>query len=154
MIVISHCTRGVDKLDFHVPLPNANENKKKKWPVIVTSHFASFALSNSWLEYLRDASKEGLLKKETLDKIVFQTDVANCLLNSNKPQKRGQPSSENSQVVKKKAPNASSLPVSTVGYDGINHWPQQTNIPNAQCCRREECTSKSCVRCRKCNILL
>ncbi|KAH8035585.1 hypothetical protein HPB51_007768 [Rhipicephalus microplus] len=145
---------GVDKLDFIMSL-YPMRTRTKKWPVRVISHFASFALSNSWLEYLRDANKAGLLRKETLDMMAFQTDVANCLLNSNKPQKkRGRPSNDNSRTVKKKVPNASPLPVSTVRYDGINHWPQQVNMANAQRCRREECTSKSRVRCRKCNIFL
>lgn len=145
---------GVDKLDFIMSL-YPMRTRTKKWPVRVISHFASFALSNSWLEYLRDANKAGLLRKETLDMMAFQTDVANCLLNSNKPQKkRGRPSNDNSRTVKKKVPNASPLPVITVRYDGINHWPQQVNMANAQRCRREECTSKSRVRCRKCNIFL
>ncbi|KAH8041458.1 hypothetical protein HPB51_015820 [Rhipicephalus microplus] len=94
---------GVDKLDFIMSL-YPMRTRTKKWPVRVISHFASFALSNSWLEYLRDANKAGLLRKETLDMMAFQTDVANCLLNSNKPQKkRGRPSNDNSRTVKKKA---------------------------------------------------
>ncbi|KAH8038433.1 hypothetical protein HPB51_001548 [Rhipicephalus microplus] len=93
---------GVDKLDFIMSL-YPMRTRTKKWPVRVISHFASFALSNSWLEYLRDANKAGLLRKETLDMMAFQTDVANCLLNSNKPQKkRGRPSNDNSRTVKKK----------------------------------------------------
>ncbi|KAL3206147.1 hypothetical protein MRX96_040364 [Rhipicephalus microplus] len=56
--------------------------------------------------------------------------------------------------MKRKAPNASPLPVSTLRYDGIQHWPQQMNIPNAQRCRRDGCSSKSRVRCRKCDIFL
>ncbi|KAH8018572.1 hypothetical protein HPB51_008993 [Rhipicephalus microplus] len=124
--------------------------RTRKWPVRVISHFASFALCNSWLEYIRDANAEGLLKKDTINMMAIQRGVANCLLSVNKPQKkRGRPSSENPQVMKKKAPNASPLPVSTLCYDGIYHWPQQTNILNAQRCRREGCSSKSRVRCRK-----
>ncbi|KAL3224380.1 hypothetical protein MRX96_049510 [Rhipicephalus microplus] len=44
--------------------------------------------------------------------------------------------------------------LSTLRYDGIQHWPQQMNIPNAQRCRRDGCSSKSRVRCRKCDIFL
>lgn len=76
--------------------------------------------------------------------MAFQTDIANCLLNSNKPQKRGRPSSENSQIVKKKAANGLSLPVSTVRYDEINHWPQQMNIPNTTLLQRGMHIKKPC----------
>ncbi|KAH8022946.1 hypothetical protein HPB51_006376 [Rhipicephalus microplus] len=53
---------GVDKLDFIMSLYPMRTGTSK-WPVRVISHFASFALCNSWLEYIRDANAEGLLKK-------------------------------------------------------------------------------------------
>lgn len=121
--------------------------RTKTWPVRVMSHFASFALCNSWLEYIRDANEEGLLRK-TMDITPFQTHLANCLLIYKLQKKRGRSSNENPQVMKRKAPNASPLQVSTFRYDGSNHWPQQMNTPNAQRCRREECSSKSHDRCR------
>ncbi|XP_075721839.1 uncharacterized protein LOC142765148 [Rhipicephalus microplus] len=66
---------------------------------------------DGWLEYIRDANAEGLLKKDTMDMMAFQRDGASCLLSVNKPQKkRARPSSENPQVMKRKAPNASPLP--------------------------------------------
>ncbi|KAH8027388.1 hypothetical protein HPB51_005154 [Rhipicephalus microplus] len=53
---------GVDKLDFIMSL-YPMRTRTSKWPVRVISHFASFALCNSWLKYIRDANAEGLLKK-------------------------------------------------------------------------------------------
>ncbi|KAH8038488.1 hypothetical protein HPB51_001661 [Rhipicephalus microplus] len=51
----------VDKLDFIMSL-YAMRTRTRKWPVRVISHFASFALCNTWLEYIRDDNAEWLLK--------------------------------------------------------------------------------------------
>ncbi|KAL3172782.1 hypothetical protein MRX96_038957 [Rhipicephalus microplus] len=53
---------GVDKPHFIMSL-YPMRTRTSKWPVRVIFHFASFALCNSWLEYIRDANAEGLLKK-------------------------------------------------------------------------------------------
>ncbi|KAL1462085.1 hypothetical protein MTO96_027313 [Rhipicephalus appendiculatus] len=89
---------GVDKLDFVMSLYPIRA-KTKKWPVRVISHLTSFALANSWLQYLRDASAEGLQRKETKDMLEFQTDVALSLIRSNRPseKKKGRPSLESLQ---------------------------------------------------------
>ncbi|KAH9371514.1 hypothetical protein HPB48_017503 [Haemaphysalis longicornis] len=39
--------------------------------------FADF--TNSFIEYIRDANEEGLPRKETMNMMAFQTDVANLL---------------------------------------------------------------------------
>ncbi|KAH8042753.1 hypothetical protein HPB51_025735 [Rhipicephalus microplus] len=57
---------GMDKLDFVMSLYSIRA-KTKKWPIRVSSHLTSFALAKSRLRYLRDASAEGLKRKETRD---------------------------------------------------------------------------------------
>lgn len=131
------CMGGVDNLDF-------------------AFHFASFAFCNSWLEYLRDANEERLPKKEALDMLAFQTDVANSLITCNKPfqKKRGRPSNQSPQSAIKRAHKAEPLPTHTARYGGYNHWPDHVSNTNAQGCRREGCSSKGRIRCRKCSIFL
>ncbi|KAH8025989.1 hypothetical protein HPB51_015294 [Rhipicephalus microplus] len=51
---------GVDKLEFIMPIYLFRAKTKKKMAVRLISQLTSFALPNSWLEYLRDASVEGL----------------------------------------------------------------------------------------------
>lgn len=87
----------VDKLDFIMSLYYIRAKIKKKLPVRLISHLTSFALANSWLEYLRAASAEFLVRKNTKDMLQFQTDIEMSLLVSNKTleRKRGRPSAEN-----------------------------------------------------------
>lgn len=54
---------GVDKLDFVMAL-YPMKAKTRKWPVRVMCHFISLALANSWLEYVRDASDQGLPRRK------------------------------------------------------------------------------------------
>ncbi|KAG0414393.1 hypothetical protein HPB47_008460 [Ixodes persulcatus] len=145
---------GVDKLDFIMSLYPIR-TRPKKWTVRVISHFITFGLSNSWLEYIRDASEEGLPKKATKDMLTFQVDVAQSLISSNKaPQKkRGRPSLETTQP-SKKPHNAEALPTNTVRYDAQSHWPEHVRASFAHRCRREGCKRKSRIRCRKCNVFL
>lgn len=146
---------GVDKLDFIMSLYHIRA-KTKKWPVRVISHLISFALANSWLEYLRDASAEGLVRKNTKDMLQFQTDIAMSLLVSNKTleRKRGRPSAENLQDVPKACHNSSPLPTNSVRLDGREHWPQHVAARFPQRCRKPGCNSKSRIRCRKCEVFL
>lgn len=143
---------GVDKLDF-VMWFYPMQTKTKKWTVREIAHFASFSLANSWLEYVRDADKERLLKKNTMGMLAFQTNVAHSLITCNKmaQKKRGRPSNESPQPVAKKAHNTEPPPTNTVRYDGCY---QHVSMPFAQQCRREDCGSKGRIRCKKCGIFL
>ncbi|KAH9360118.1 hypothetical protein HPB48_003824 [Haemaphysalis longicornis] len=57
---------GVDKLDFLMSLYPLSTRTSKR-PARVVSHFIGFAVCNSWLEYVRDASAENLPKKDVKD---------------------------------------------------------------------------------------
>lgn len=78
---------GVDKLDF-VMFLYPIRIKTTKRPVQMISHFISFGLANSRLQYLRDASAESFSRKNTKDMLDFQTGVALTLVFRNKPAKK------------------------------------------------------------------
>lgn len=145
---------GVDKLDFVLSLyPNASG--QKKWTVRVSSHFASLAVANSWLEYLRDANQEKLPRSKAHDTLSFQTKVALCLIqqNTTAQRKRGQPSSGSVQPLKQRTHNTCPLPPNAVRFDRPDNWPQHEQLSFSQRCKLEGCTSKARVRCRKCDVL-
>lgn len=108
----------------HVAL--LSRTKAKKWPVRVIPHLTSFALANSWLQYLRDASAEERHCKKTKDMLEFETDAALSPIHSNRPceKKRGRPCLESLQKVLKPAHNAMPLVTMSVRFDGKEHWPQ------------------------------
>lgn len=78
---------GVDKLDF-VMFLYPIRIKTTKRPVQMISHFISFGLANSRLQFLRDASAESFSRKNTKDMLDFQTGVALTLVFRNKPAKK------------------------------------------------------------------
>ncbi|KAL1440946.1 hypothetical protein MTO96_008992 [Rhipicephalus appendiculatus] len=146
---------GVDKLDFVMAL-YPMKAKTRKWPVRVICHFVSLALANSWLEYVRDASDQGIPRRKALDMLAFQTDVAISLVQVNKsaPRKRGRPSAESAEVPARRTHNSFPAPPNAVRYDGKDHWPQQLQLPFPQRCKYEKCPAKTRVRCRKCDVFL
>lgn len=145
---------GVDKLDFVMSLYPLRA-KTKKWPVRVICHFISFAVANSWLEYVRDTSAEGLPKNEVMDMMAFQVDAALTLIGCNKPveKKWGRPSASQATPARQ-AHNAQPLPTDTMRYDGHHHWPRHLQLPFPQRCRLQSCTSKTRVKCRKSDVFL
>lgn len=145
---------GVDKLDFLISLYPL-QAKTKKWPVRVISHFVSFAVCNSWLEYIRDANAEGLRKKEVKDVMAFQSDIARSLIASNRalPNRRGRPSVSSPKPVPKSHVGVP-MPTNSTRFDGNNHWPLHMNANFPQRCRNTGCVSKSHVCCRKCGVFL
>ncbi|KAG0442394.1 hypothetical protein HPB47_015724 [Ixodes persulcatus] len=142
-------------MDFLLSLYPLN-SRTKKWTVRVISHFASFALVNSWQEYLQDAHENHIQPRKVLDMLGFQNNVGLALILCNKPssKKRGRPSLDQAADPPKKVHNAEPRPVNAVRYDGLNHWPAHATQKFAQRCKLEGCTSRTRIRCRKCNIFL
>lgn len=145
---------GVDKLDFLMALYPLS-TRTRKWPVRVISHFIAFAVCNSWIEYIRDASAEALSKKEVKDVMAFQSDIARSLIASNRsePCRRGRPSSSTPTSLRQ-AHNSKPMPTKSTRYDGSSHWPLHVHAKFAQRCKNEGCTSKSRICCQKCNVFL
>ncbi|KAH8029903.1 hypothetical protein HPB51_005205 [Rhipicephalus microplus] len=142
---------GVDKLDFVVAL-YPMKGKTRKWSVRVMCYFISLALANSRLEYVRDASNQGLPRRKALDMPAFQTDVALTLVQVNKsaPRKRGRPSSDSAEVPARRPHNFHPAPPNVVRYHAKDHWLQQVQMPFPHRCG----SAKTRVRCRKCNVFM
>ncbi|KAH8039331.1 hypothetical protein HPB51_005661 [Rhipicephalus microplus] len=143
---------GVDRMDFLLSLYPLRQ-RTKKWPVRVICHFVSFAIVNSWLEYVKHAEANRMQRKNTLDLLAFQNEVAMALImcSKNVAKKRGRPSLQApSEPPPRKVHNAEPRPVNAVRYDGLNHSAQ----PFAQRCKFEGCTSRTRIRCQKCNVFL
>ncbi|KAL3219342.1 hypothetical protein MRX96_030487 [Rhipicephalus microplus] len=145
---------GVDKMDFLLSLYPLKQ-RTRKWPVRVISHFTSFALVNSWQEYLTDANDNSIPRRKVQDFLAFQNNVGLALIMSHKngAKKRGRPSNE-AKEPPRKVHNAELRPVNAVRYDGLHHWPAHTGNSFAQRCKLEGCRSRTRVRCRKCNVFL
>nr|XP_054928570.1 piggyBac transposable element-derived protein 2-like [Dermacentor andersoni] len=145
---------GVNKLDFLMSLYPLY-TRTKKWPVRVISHFISFAVCNSWIEYIRDANEDALPRKEVKDVMAFQSDIARSLIASNKsaPQRRGRPSTSNRKPARQ-SHSGTPMPTNSTRFDGTNHWPMHTTANFPQRCRNSGCASKSRICCRKYGVFL
>lgn len=119
-------------------------------------HFISLALANSWLEYVTDASDQGLPRRKALDMLAFQIDVAVSLVLGSKSasRKRGRPSAGSTEVPARRTHSSFPAPPNAVRYDAKDHWPQQVQLPFPQRSKYEKCSAKTRVRCRKCGVFL
>lgn len=97
---------GVDKHDQLVSFYRCFI-KSKKWTLRMVSHAFDMAASNSWLEYVEDAKKLKVPKKEIMDLLNFRMRLAEELIYVGKTvtppsKKKGRPTNTPSPVVKKK----------------------------------------------------
>ncbi|KAE9528797.1 hypothetical protein AGLY_012372 [Aphis glycines] len=97
---------GVDKHDQLVSFYRCFI-KSKKWTLRMVSHAFDMAVSNSWLEYVEDAKKLKVPKKEIMDLLNFRMRLAEELIYVGKTvtppsKKKGRPMNTPSPVVKKK----------------------------------------------------
>ncbi|KAH9367373.1 hypothetical protein HPB48_010168 [Haemaphysalis longicornis] len=109
-----------------------------------------------WLKYVQHAEANRMQRKNTLDLLVFQNEVAMALImcNKNVAKKRGRPSLQEPAESPCKVHNAEPRPVNAVRYDDLNHWPAHSAQPFAQRCKFEGYTSRTRIRYQKCNVFL
>lgn len=69
---------GVDKIDFLVSLYRTNI-RSRKWTLRVIAHFMNLAVTNSWLEYRRNAEQQGLRVNDQMDLLDFTLHVVDAL---------------------------------------------------------------------------
>uniref|UniRef100_A0A3Q3J369 PiggyBac transposable element-derived protein domain-containing protein n=1 Tax=Monopterus albus TaxID=43700 RepID=A0A3Q3J369_MONAL len=121
---------GVDLIDQCVAMyPHRCRNKR--WYIGVFFHFLDVTMVNAWRLYLMS----GL---EKMNLLFFKASVARALINAGSLQqsRRGRPS-------------ATPPPVCTG-----NHWPQLTEVKNANRCHDAACTRKTKYICMQCCVPL
>lgn len=144
---------GVDKTDFLVSLYCTNI-RSRKWTLRVIAHFMNLAVTNSWLEYRRDAEQQGLRVNDQMDLLDFTLQVMDALAKAGvavASRKRGRPSSSPIQALKK-LQCGNRRPVEDVRYDQTGHWPVAKE--EQQRCMLEGCKGKPRIKCEKCNVHL
>ncbi|XP_049517347.1 piggyBac transposable element-derived protein 3-like [Dermacentor silvarum] len=144
---------GVDKTDFLISLYRTSI-RSRKWTLKAITHFMNLAVTNSWLEYRRQAEIQRVSKTDQMDLLEFTLSIVTCLAKAataDQPRKRGRPSSSPLQPLKRQNWTAQ-RPASDVRYDQIGHWPRVT--AEQQRCKLEGCKGKSKNMCEKCNVHL
>lgn len=135
---------GVDLVDQCLAMyPHRRRNKR--WYIRVFFHFLDVTIVNAWRLYLMS----GLEKMRLL---LFKASVARALINSGTLQqsKRGRPSGT-PQPMKRRAVTKVAREVRFgTGY----HWPQPTEVKNANRCHDAACTRKTKYICMQCCVPL
>lgn len=150
---------GVDKLDFLISLYRIFI-RARKWTLRMIDHSIDLAITNSWLEYMRDAKALNLPKKNTLDLIHFRQHVAQALIFSNqsRQKKRGRPSTEDSPVpspcTSRPRLHTEQRPIDDVRRDRVDHLPGFDDSKDGQRCKNGKCQMKTHFYCEKCNVHL
>lgn len=143
---------GVDKLDFLLSIYRSYV-RSRKWTVRMITHAIDLALVCSWLEYRKQAEAIGVPKKRIVDLLSFRTSVAESLILTKAPPKRGRPSLEDPKPgVSKKT--RETPPMLQTRYDGYNHFAKHDSKPDNTRCKYEECKFKTHIYCTKCNVHL
>lgn len=65
---------GVNKLDFFISIYRISL-RARKWTLRMIDYSVDLAITNSWLEYVKDATAINLPKKDTLDLMHFWQHV-------------------------------------------------------------------------------
>ncbi|XP_060840869.1 piggyBac transposable element-derived protein 3-like [Rhopalosiphum padi] len=156
---------GVDKHDQLVSFYRCFI-KSKKWTLRMVSHAFDMAVSNSWLEYVEDAKKLKVPKKEIMDLLNFRMRLAEELIYVGKTvnppsKKKGRPTNTPSPVAKKKLYSETqkmmlvdSRPTTSVQHDSINHLPNYDGRKESTRCKNTGCKGRTHVYCNKCNVHL
>jgi len=151
---------GVDNIDRLISLYRI-KSKTRKWPVRAIFHFTDLSLSNAWLLYRDQERLHG--NTRCLDLLNFRDEVGTALLQYvTYPRPRtvvGRPRSSelmpaacSSLAPKRPKPNEQ-RPGYDMRYDGFQHWPITIDGLPVRC-KLEGCSSRSRVKCEKCQVSL
>ncbi|XP_028657085.1 piggyBac transposable element-derived protein 3-like [Erpetoichthys calabaricus] len=124
---------GVDLMDSLIALYRIHIRSKKYYHKLFF-HFIDVTVVNSWLLYRRDCESLQLPKKKIQSLQEFKMSITEALLleeKSNRPTKRGRPSTSSTDVEfankKRRGPATKSIPGSDIRLDGLHHYPEVTN---------------------------
>lgn len=147
---------GVDLLD-RVIGKYAMRGRTKKWTIRTIYHFFDFAVAACWLEYRKDASAGGLMRKEILDYLDFKLSIAKSLVFIEKPQEASEQSeSEEEEAQPRKQRKIQPIPDRRARVNGNIHLPLFTKHEqkSRSKCRFPKCGRLTFARCDSCNIYL
>lgn len=128
--------------------------KTRKWTLKVILHFMDLAVVNAWRLYRCDCLAKGIPKNRIQDLLAFRFEIAETLINT--PDRERLESSplidiQNNMTSRYKPANNPSV---GKRYDGYDHLPAFDDIKAPRKCRFESCSSRSKIRCRKCDVYL
>lgn len=149
---------GVDKFDQLISYYRVFI-KSKKWTLRMISHAIDMAIVNSWLEYIVDATRNGLPKRERLDLLHFRKSISSDLISLGQTviqrKKRGRPSNEEQEAATStKRVKEEQRPSTAIRKDTVDHLPQFDQKKDATRCKNKCCKGKTHVFCLKCNVHL
>ena len=142
---------GVDLADQLISLYRCPIRSMKYYMRLVF-HMIDMVVVNAWLLYRRDAASLNMLKKDILSLAEFKLLLSFDLMMAGKVcgTKRGRPSlSEEPRKPPKKGCHRPSI---AIRKDGVGHLPRIGE--KRQRCRRENCSGKTNVECKKCVVSL
>jgi len=144
--------------------------KSQEWTLHMLFHFIDMGVCNSWLEYTNDAQATNLPKKSTMNLYSFKLKLAKQLINmgSTKIIPKNCESSTSSLKTNVEPEFLSNNCVfftndgefgsikasDELRYDHMNHLPRFDNLKHATLCQHEDCSKKTHVTCKKCNVYL
>lgn len=162
---------GVDKFDQLISYYRIFI-RSKKWTLRMIFHLVDLSVTNSWFEYRRECTVNGVPTKKQLDLMNFKLTLAHQLINfaSHSPAKRGRPPrSSSSSPQPFSTPSASPqrpVPPSIgkksklekiqpdIPTDMQGHYPKYDDEKEATRCKLPGCTGKTHVLCERCQIHL
>lgn len=149
---------GVDVLDQSIEYYRTFM-KTKKWTLKFILHFFDLAVANAWRMYKIHSDLAHTHRGQVMDLLDFKLQVADGLINT--PNRPRLISDENEEDVENEEPNHPSRryrpanpPSEPKRYDGYEHYPEFDEIASPRSCRMEGCSSRSKIRCCKCNVYL
>ncbi|XP_049316532.1 piggyBac transposable element-derived protein 3-like [Bactrocera dorsalis] len=128
--------------------------KTKNWTVKTTFHLIGMVVCNAWREYRADALKAGIRKKNTKDLFKFKSELGEVVAKfTERPINPPVPycTSTAEPAAKRNRPLDPPVGVRTDRYD---HWPEAMDMTTPWMWRVKECTSRTRIKCSKCDIFL
>ncbi|KAM3965016.1 piggyBac transposable element-derived protein 3-like [Aphomia sociella] len=144
---------GVDILDQSMEYYRTYM-KTRKWTLKVILHFMDLAIVNAWRLYKCDSLAKGVPKNRIQDLLAFRFEIAETfMITPDRERRQYFPLVEQQENLSFRYKPAND-PAIGKRYDGYDHLPIFDDIKAPRKCRLETCSSRSKIRCRKCNVYL
>lgn len=149
---------GVDVLDQQMEYYRTFI-KTRKWTLKVLIHFLDLASVNSWRLYRNDCQANNLSRKDILPLLDFRLNIADGLSCIPPKERRMSSDIENDAADENDFPirrhyRPANKPSEAKRYDGYDHFPMFDEIKAPRMCRHETCSSRTKIRCEKCDTYL